>query len=56
MAVELVPAAAARLKGSEQAAMGFAEGRGLQVAGHHGGVDVAPGSKTGLCTVLASGG
>jgi len=38
--VELVPAAPTLLEGSEQSAMGFGEGRGLQVAGHNRGVDV----------------
>jgi len=33
--VELVPAAPTLLEGSEQSAMGFGEGRGLQVAGHN---------------------
>src|SRR6266849_7546162 len=39
--MQLVLAAAALLEGAEQSAMGFTERRGLKVAGHDGGVDMA---------------
>jgi hypothetical protein len=39
--VQLILAAAALLEGTEQSAVGLAEWRGLKVAGHDGGVDMA---------------
>src|SRR5258708_19486428 len=39
--MQLVLAAAALFEGAEQSAVGFTERRGLKVAGHDGGVDVA---------------